>query len=158
MKRINQFLEHIYSKFIIYIPPIALTILGFHFLIVFWSDPISDQLNERIVTALKMASTLAALSFYAGYMTTKEHKKPIFYINGERFFHVAVILFSINILQKLLFFEATLITNNLVLLVSQLMMNIIVSIFIFYAIALMSTGLFSLLNVLHLEVKQRIHD
>jgi len=118
----------------------------------------STQLNARIVTALKMSSALAALSFYAGYMTTKEHKKPFFYLNGERFFHVAVILFSINILQKLLGFEVTLITNNLVISISQLIINIMASVFIIYATTLMSTALHSLLNILHLEVKQRIHD
>ena len=158
IKNINQLLEHFYSRFIIYIPPIALAILGFQFLIVFWVDPMNAQLNGRIVSALKMSSTLAALSFYAGYMTTKEHKKPQFYLNGERFFHVAIILFSINILQKLLIFEATLITNSLVLSASLMMVNIIVSMFIIYAAALMSIGLYSLLNVLHLEIKQRIHD
>jgi hypothetical protein len=158
MKKTNQLLEHIYSRFIIYIPSVALVILGFQLLIVFWTDPMSTQLNARIVTALKMSSTLAALSFYAGYMTIKEHKKPFFYLNGERFFHVAVILFSINILQKLLGFEVTLITNNLAISISQLIINIIASVFIIYATTLMSTALHSLLNILHLEVKQRIHD
>lgn len=158
MKKINQFLEHIYSRFIIYTPSIALAILGFQLLTVFWLDPMSSQLNTQIITALKMSSTLAALSFYAGYMTTKEHKKPFFYLNGERFFHVAVVLFSINILQKLLIFQVTVITNSLVLTATQMMINIIVSIFIIYATTLMSTALYSLLNILHLEVKQRIHD
>mgnify|MGYP007022654988 FL=1 len=158
MKKINQFLEHIYSRFIIYIPPIALAILGFQLLTIFWLDPMSTQLNDRIITALKMSSTLAALSFYAGYMTTKEHKKPLFYLNGERFFHVVAILFSINILQKLLIFQVTIITNSVVLLITQMMVNIIGSIFIIYGVALMITGLYSLLNVLHLEVKQIIHD
>jgi len=158
MKKINQFLEHFYSRFIIYIPSIALAILGFQLLIFFWLDPMSSQLNTQIITALKMSSTLAALSFYAGYMTTKEHKKPLFYLNGERFFHVVVLLFSINILQKLLIFQVTVITNNLVLTATQMTINIIVSIFIIYAATLMSTALYSLLNVLHLELKQRIHD
>jgi len=158
MKKINQLLERIYSQFIIYIPSIALAILGIQLLIFFWSDPMSSQLNDRVVTALKMSSTLAALSFYAGYMTTKEHKKPVFYLNGERFFHVVAILFSINILQKLLVFETTLITNSLVLLISQMIIKTIVSIFMIYATTLMSTALYSLLKILHLEVKQRIHD
>jgi len=158
MKNINQFLEHIYSKFIIYTPSIALAILGIQLLFVFWLDPVNVQLNERIVTAIKMASTLAALAFYAGYMTTKEHKKPLFYLNGERFFHVAVMLFSINLLQKLLISQTLLIGNSLVLESSQVLIAAIVSIFMIYSLILMCTGLYSLLNVLHLEVKQRIHN
>ena len=71
MKLINQLLEHIYSKLIIYIPSIAIAILGFQLLYFFWLDPFNVQLNERIETALKMDSTLAALSFYAGYMDYK---------------------------------------------------------------------------------------
>lgn len=158
MKKMNKLLEHFYSRCIIFIPSIALAILGLQLLFFFWLDPMSIQLNDRIVTALKMSSTLAALSFYAGYMTTKEHKKPYFYLNGERFFHVAVMLFSINILQKLLMTEATIITNSLVISASMMVINIIVSIFIIYATTLMSTALYSLLKILHLEVKQRIHD
>ncbi|MCK5190859.1 MAG: hypothetical protein KAR12_12465, partial [Methylococcales bacterium] len=127
MKKINQFLEHVYSKFIIYTPSIALAILGTQLLIVFWLDPVSVQLNERIVTAIKMASTLAALSFYAGYMTTKAHKKPKFYLNGERFFNVAVMLFSINLLQKLLISQVVFISNDLALSTSQILINCIVS-------------------------------
>ncbi|MCK5478163.1 MAG: hypothetical protein KAI44_04545 [Methylococcales bacterium] len=158
MKKINQFLEHVYSKFIIYTPSIALAILGTQLLIVFWLDPVSVQLNERIVTAIKMASTLAALSFYAGYMTTKSHKKPKFYLNGERFFNVAVMLFSINLLQKLLISQVVFISNDLALSTSQILINCIVSIFMVYSITLMCTGLYSLLKVLHLEVKQKIHN
>jgi len=158
MKKINRFLEHFYSKFIIFIPSIALAILGIQLLIVFWFDPMSVELNERIVTAIKMASTLAALGFYAGYMTTKEHKKPIFYLNGERFFHVVVMLFSINLLQKLLVSQTMLISNHYVLASSQILISIIASIFIVYSIILMCTGLHSLLKVMHLEVKQRIHN
>ena len=157
-KKITELLEHIYSKFIIYTPSIALAILGFQLLYVFWSDPVSDQLNDRLVKAIKMASILAGLSFYAGYMTTKEHKKPMFYLNGERFFHVAVILFSINILQKVLISQAILILNGLVLSAFQMVINIIVSIFMIYSMVLICTGVYSLLNILHLEIKQRIHD
>jgi hypothetical protein len=157
MKKINQFLEHIYSKFIIFTPSIALAILGIQLIIVFWFDPVSVQLNERIITAIKMASTLAALSFYAGYMTTKTHKKPLFYLNGERFFHVAVMLFSINLLQKLLISQEAFISSDLALSAALILINSIVSIFMVYSIILMCTGLYSLLKVLHLEVKQRIH-
>jgi len=158
MKKINQFLEHVYSKLIIFIPSIVLAILGIQLLIVFWLDPASIQLNERIITAIKMASTLAALGFYAGYMTTREDKKPIFYLNGERFFHVVVMLFSINLLQKLLVAETMIISNHYVLSSSQTLISIIASIFIVYSIILMCTGLHSLLKVMHLEVKQRIHS
>ena len=159
MKKINQFFEIIYRKFIIYIPPIALAILGCQLLYSFWIDPSNIQINERIGSTIKLASTMAGLSFYAGYMTTKEHKKPLFYLNGERFFHAAIMLFSINLLQKLLISQSlSSITNSLALITIQLLINSIVSILIIYCLILMCTGLYSLLHTLHLEVKQKIHD
>jgi len=159
MKKINQFFEIIYSNFIIYMPSVALAILGSHLLYSFWIDPANIQLNERIGSSIKLASTMAGLSFYAGYMTTKEHKKPLFYLNGERFFHAAIMLFSINLLQKLIISQSlSSISNDLALITVQLLINSIVSIFIIYCLILMCTGLYSLLHTLHLEIKQRIHD
>ncbi len=157
MRKINQFIESIYSKFIIYIPSVLLAILGLKFLYIFWFDISNEVVSESIVDTIKICSTLSALAFYAGYMTTKEHKKPIFYLNGERFFHAVVILFSVNILLKMFNFLTVNIQDPLYLAWSQYGIKAIAVIFLLYVFGLMCVGLQSLLKVMHMDFKQRVH-
>jgi len=157
MKKINRFLESIYSRGIIYIPSIFLAILSMKFLYTFWFDTNSELVNEALVDTMKICSTFSALAFYAGYMTTKEHKKPIFYINGERFFHAVAILFSVEILLKMFGFLSVNIHDALFLVCAQNGIKTIAVIFLLYSIGLMCAGLLSLLKVMHMDFKQRVH-
>ncbi|GEM_PF-2524930 len=157
MRTLNRFLESIYSKVIIYIPSVILAILSIRFLYIFWFDTSNEAVNEAIVDTMKICSTFSALAFYAGYMTTKEHKKPIFYINGERFFHAVAILFSVEILLKMFGFLANNIHDPLFLAFAQNGIKTIAVIFLLYSIGLMCVGLQSLLQIMHMDLKHRIH-
>jgi len=157
MKKLNQFLESIYSKVIIYIPSLLLAILSLRFLYNFWFDTSSESINEALVDTMKICSTFSALEFYEGYMTTKEHKKPLFYLNGERFFHAVAILFSVEILLKTFNFITVNIHNVLFLTWAQNGIKTIAVIFLLYSIGLMCVGLQSLLKVMHMDLNHRVH-
>ena len=147
-------LGFIYRKIIIYVPFVIIIFFGFDFSYKIITDPFSKELSERLIGAFKVSASLAGISFYAGYMTTDTIKKPIFYNNGEKLFHAAVLLIVSNLTNRFLLTFETLQINRYFSSTIVILFVFLHIVFIVYALICAAFGLVGLLKILHTETEK----
>lgn len=143
-----------YREIIIYVPFVIIIFFGFDFSYKIITDPFSKELSERLIGAFKISASLAGISFYAGYMTTDTIKKPIFYNNGERLFHAAVLLIVSNLTNRFLLTLETLQINRYFSSTIVILFVFLHIVFIVYALICAAFGLVGLLKILHTETEK----
>ncbi len=147
-------LEFIYRKVIIYVPFAIIIFIGFDFSYKIITDPFAKELGERLIAGFKVSASLAAVSFYAGYMTTDNIKKPIFYKNGERLFHAAVLLIVAKLINRFFLTSETLQINSYFSSTIEILFVFLHIVFIAYALICAAFGLTGLLKILHTETEK----
>ncbi|MDR4506625.1 MAG: hypothetical protein MRJ65_00065 [Candidatus Brocadiaceae bacterium] len=147
-------LEFIYRKIILYVPFALFLFFGFDFSYKIIADPFSKEMGERIIGAFKIAASLAGLSFYAGYMTTEQKKKPVFYNNGEKLFHATVLFLISNILNRFLLTVETMQINVYFSSILIVLTSFLHLVFIIYALICAMFGITGLLKILHIETEK----
>lgn len=147
-------LDFIYRKIIIYVPFAIIIFIGFDLSYKIITDPFSKEFGERLISGFKVSASLAAVSFYAGYMTTDNIKKPIFYKNGERLFHAAVLLVVAKITNRFFQTFETLQINSYFSSTIEILFVFLHIVFIAYALICAAFGLVGLLKILHTETQK----
>jgi hypothetical protein len=151
------FLERIYRYIIIYVPCILLSLYYIEYCKNIYTGEYTQDTFDRVTTGVKIAATMAALSFYAGYMTPYETKKPRFYQNGERLFHATALLLVSTMIQNYLLRYEIYNLPEFVTVCLTPVLKICLIVFISYAIYCLMTGITGLLKVLHWEMEYVLH-
>lgn len=156
--KFTSFIEMLYRRVMVYFSFLVIAIYGLGIIYVMISDPYSFEHFKKLVGSAGGTATLAGLSFYAGYMTPHQHKKPVFYDNGEQLYH-ATILFSVAavIFSCVLILESSPISGLLLATITSILILIIISFFV-YGLILTNIAVVRLLLALHSDYYKLLHE